>query len=85
LGTCALGLQFHIETTPQLVDGLIEHGRHDLVPRRWVQDESLIRAAGADRYEALGRLLDAVLGYLHAARPRGVVAFVPPRPQRIRT
>ncbi len=74
LGTSALGLQFHIETTPDLVDGLITHGRNELVPRRWVQDEALIRATGADRYEALGRLRDAVLGYLHAARPRGVVA-----------
>lgn len=74
LGTSAIGLQFHIETTPQLVDGLVAHGRHELLPRRWVQNESRIRAAGADRYEALGRLLDEVLGYLHAARPRSVVA-----------
>lgn len=30
--------------------------------------------AGADRHEALDRLLGAVLSHLHAARPRDVVA-----------
>ncbi len=74
LGRSALGLQFHIETTPELVDGLILHGRHELAPRRWVQDEGRLRAAGADRYLALGRLLDDVLGHLHATRPPRVVA-----------
>jgi GMP synthase-like glutamine amidotransferase len=73
LGSCAIGLQFHIETTPELVDGLITHGRHELAPRLWVQDESLIRAASAERYAALGPLLDAVLGYLHAAHRRDAI------------
>ena len=37
LGTSAVGLQFHIETTPDLVDGLIAHGRHELRSRPCVQ------------------------------------------------
>ena len=74
LGRSALGFQFHLETTPELVDGLILHGRHELAPRRWVQDEVRLRAAGPDRYLALACLLDRVLGYLHAARPPRVVA-----------
>jgi GMP synthase-like glutamine amidotransferase len=39
IGDRVLGLQFHLEMTPEAAGALIEHGRNELVPGRWVQSE----------------------------------------------
>ena len=64
LGARCIGLQFHLETTPDSVEALVAHGRHELVPAPFVQDEPTIRAAPATRYAAINALMGEVLDYL---------------------
>jgi len=50
IGPRVLGLQFHLEVTPKDLRSMIDHGRHDLVPSRFVQSESQMLAAADARY-----------------------------------
>jgi GMP synthase-like glutamine amidotransferase len=47
IGERVVGLQFHVETTPEAAKALVEHCAHELTPGRWVQDESTILASDA--------------------------------------
>lgn len=58
-----VGLQFHLETTPESATALIEHGREDLAPGRFVQTECAI-FADRDRFRRLNALMDRVLDNL---------------------
>ena len=60
----AIGLQFHLETTPATAAALVKHARNELGPGPYIQTEAEILAAPAARYETLHRLLDAVLAHL---------------------
>ncbi|MEB2346517.1 MAG: type 1 glutamine amidotransferase [Deltaproteobacteria bacterium] len=52
IGERVLGLQFHLETTPESAKALVEHCAHELGPGRWVQDASAILAPDAPFAEA---------------------------------
>lgn len=67
VGERAMGLQFHLETTPAAVDALIAHCGHELEPRRFVQTQKQLRAASSGDYSTLNALMEQVLDYL--ARP----------------
>lgn len=67
VGPCAIGLQFHLETTPESADALIANCGHELVPARYVQREDELRSASPDRYAGINRLMDSVLDYLTRA------------------
>ena len=60
----AIGLQFHLETTPESAQTLIDHARADLAPGPFVQSEPEILSAPPARYKSLHRLLDALLLHL---------------------
>jgi GMP synthase-like glutamine amidotransferase len=60
----AIGLQFHLETTPESARALIRHARAELVPGPFVQTEAELLAEPPARYEALHRLLDDLLAHL---------------------
>lgn len=64
LGRSVIGLQFHLETTPELAWELISHCRDELVPSPYIQTEEEILAAGPDRYAFINRLMGDILGYL---------------------
>lgn len=64
LGARTIGLQFHLETTPESADAIITHCRHELVAQRYVQSEQTLRAVPASRYEPINRLMDELLSYL---------------------
>lgn len=64
LGRAAIGLQFHLETTPESARELIAHCRAELVPAPYIQTEEEILAAGPDRYAAINRLMGDLLAYL---------------------
>lgn len=64
VGPRALGLQFHLETTPESVDALLANCGHELVPGQYVQCEQDLRSAPPDRYAGINRLMDGVLDYL---------------------
>ena len=69
LGASAIGLQFHLETTPPSAASLIEHCGHELTPDAWVQSPDELLRAPAAAYEATHRLMDRVLDHLTAQRP----------------
>jgi GMP synthase-like glutamine amidotransferase len=41
-----IGLQFHLETTPESIAALIENCREELIPAPWIQPEGEMLAAG---------------------------------------
>ena len=63
----AVGLQFHLETTPESARALVEHARSELVPAPHIQTEAHILAAPPEPYAGLHRLLDALFAHLLAA------------------
>ena len=61
LGRNVIGLQFHIETTPQGAATLIEHSRHEMTSGPYVQSEAEIRAVPAETYAGANSLMTDVL------------------------
>lgn len=68
LGHNVIGLQFHLETTPQGATDLVAKCRHELIPARFVQSEEIILSAPAERYAAINALMDDVLSFLVRAK-----------------
>jgi len=68
VGASAIGLQFHLETTPETADQIIRHCRDDLVPGEYVQNEAVLRAVPDEAYRGINRLMDEVLSYLTIKR-----------------
>lgn len=64
VGSRAIGLQFHLETTPESADAIISHCRHELASGRFVQNEQALRSVKADRYSEINKLMDSVLRYI---------------------
>lgn len=64
VGDRAIGLQFHLETTPDSADALITHCRDELVPGPYVQAEETLRATLPQAYAAVNALMRGVLNYL---------------------
>jgi GMP synthase-like glutamine amidotransferase len=57
-----VGLQFHLEVTPDSVREMVAHGRGELVCGRFVQSEEELLAAPPARYAGGNRIMDQVLG-----------------------
>lgn len=64
LGRRSIGLQFHLETTPESGAAMLAHGRDELVAAPYVQTEADIRAAAPATYAEGNRLMAGVLDYL---------------------
>lgn len=65
IGTRALALQYHLETTSDSLNALISHCREELTPARYVQTESVL-LEGFHRYHSHARKrLDVFLTALH--------------------
>lgn len=67
IGRRVIGLQFHLETTPQIAASLLESSRHEMTPGPYVQSEREISAAPAARYTAANALMEQLLDYLVGA------------------
>ncbi len=63
-----LGLQFHLETTPESAAALIEHGADELVDGPCIQTPAQMLAP-AERFAALNRLMSTLLDGLAGANP----------------
>ncbi|HET6450692.1 MAG TPA: gamma-glutamyl-gamma-aminobutyrate hydrolase family protein [Spirochaetia bacterium] len=61
-----VGLQFHLETTPESARALIDNSREEIVPSPTIQTEQEMLREPA-RFAAVNRLMDAVLDYLAPA------------------
>ncbi len=66
VGPSVIGLQFHLETTPESARQIASHCRDELVPSRYVQTEEEILSATPEDYEAIHEVMGRVLGYLTA-------------------
>jgi GMP synthase-like glutamine amidotransferase len=68
LGPSVIGLQFHLETTPESLRALVTNCRAELVPSRYVQPEEAMLAAPLGTYRTINRLMAMVLSFLISPR-----------------
>jgi GMP synthase-like glutamine amidotransferase len=59
-----IGLQFHLETTPQTARDIVDNCHDELVPAKFVQSEETILSAPAERYEEINLLMQDVLSFI---------------------
>jgi len=64
LGSNVIGLQFHLETTPESLDAIIVNSCDELVEGSFIQDEATLRAASAETFDRINRLMDEVLCFV---------------------
>lgn len=64
IGRNIIGLQFHLETTPDTAHQFVSSGRTDLAPGPFVQSEEEILGAPAGKYDRLNALMDDLLSHL---------------------
>jgi GMP synthase-like glutamine amidotransferase len=69
VGPRAIGLQFHLETTPASAEAMLDHCADELVPQPFIQSEQELRRAPAARYAAVNALMADILDYLAAQPP----------------
>ena len=50
IGKSVIGLQFHLETTPEAAREIVSHCRDELVPSKYIQTEEEILSAKPERY-----------------------------------
>lgn len=68
VGRTVMGIQFHLEVTPESTRNLVSSCRGELVPSPYVQSEDQILSAGPHQYDAINGVMDDVLSFLHASR-----------------
>ncbi len=64
LGKSVIGLQFHLETTPESARQIVSHCRDELVPSEYIQTEKEILSVSPDRYKSINYLMGDVLAFL---------------------
>ncbi|MGF1586458.1 MAG: type 1 glutamine amidotransferase [Bacteroidales bacterium] len=64
LGKSVIGLQFHLETTPESAWQIVSHCREELIPSIYIQTEEEIMSASPDRYKSINHLMDSILSIL---------------------
>jgi len=68
LGSTVIGLQFHLETTPESAHAMIAHCKAELTPAAYVQSEDAMLGVASEKYRTLHALMRNVLAFLHAAK-----------------
>lgn len=63
-GRSVIGLQFHLETTPEAARDIVAHCREELVSSPSVQNEREILSTGRKQYQAINACMGNVLSYL---------------------
>jgi len=69
IGACAIGLQFHLETTPETAQTITAHCRDELIPAPYVQTEQEILSAAPETFQTINRIMGHVLLYLLRGKP----------------
>jgi len=64
IGSSVIGLQFHLETTPESARQIVSHCRDELVQSEFVQTEEELLSASLERYRAMEPVIGSVLEYL---------------------
>lgn len=65
IGSCVIGLQFHLETTPDSAQAIVANCRDELVEGEYIQTEKDILSAPQGRYNTINNLMINILEYLH--------------------
>jgi GMP synthase-like glutamine amidotransferase len=63
-GESVIGLQFHLETTPESAKAIVVNCRAELSPSEYVQCEAEILAAPLRNYQVINALMEQVLSFL---------------------
>lgn len=64
MGRKVIGLQFHLETTPESARAIIDNCRDELIPGPSVQSEAALRGVVGSAYTEINSLMSKVLSYL---------------------
>ena len=64
LGKSVIGLQFHLETTPDSAREIVSHCRDELVPSKYVMTEEEILSVSPARYQLINQSMESILSYL---------------------
>ena len=59
-----IGLQFHLETTPESARAILDNCGDELLPGPYIQSEAELRQVTADSYAGINRLMGEVLSYV---------------------
>ncbi|MBM9520826.1 gamma-glutamyl-gamma-aminobutyrate hydrolase family protein [Desulforhopalus vacuolatus] len=59
-----LGLQFHLETTPESARDIVSNCKDELIQSKYVQPETEILSAKPELYKSINRMMDEVLSFL---------------------
>lgn len=73
IGSNVIGLQFHIETTPESAQALVKHCGDELVAADYVQSAGQILFAQGREYEQINEIMNAVLNFIAIAPRSGHV------------
>lgn len=64
MGTHVMGLQFHLETTPESAQAVVDNCRDELVDGEYIQTERDILSVPQKRYHSINNLMVKVLEYM---------------------
>jgi len=64
IGKSVMGLQFHLETTPETALEIVKNCRNELKPSKYVQAESEILSVTIEKYKTINRIMDEVLSFI---------------------
>lgn len=67
IGSNVIGLQFHLETTPESAQAIVENCRNELVEGVYIQSEAEILSAPEERYSSINSLMGRILEHLHTS------------------
>lgn len=68
IGKSVIGLQFHLETTPESAQKLVANCRNELTPSRYIQTEEEILSPKSQQYERINQLMGEILTFLLSNR-----------------
>jgi GMP synthase-like glutamine amidotransferase len=63
-GKSVIGLQFHLETTPEAARELVTHCRDELVQSRYIETEKEILSAKPELYRSINQMMGRILSFL---------------------
>lgn len=59
-----IGLQFHLETTPDSINSMIQHCYSEIIPNKFIQTEPVIKSAKSDCFDKINTLMFTILNYI---------------------
>ncbi|MCK5681067.1 amidotransferase [bacterium] len=64
IGKSVIGLQFHLETTPESAKDIVSNCRDELTPSQYVQTEAEILSVNPESYSKINQLMSSLLTFI---------------------